>query len=413
MNFATLKGLTIPEGVVTRITDASGRVLWAITTTGLPVVLEVTKITSKTYVGSTSYTGEQFILLDIYPKAADSIVDVTYGGLTKRLEFSGTNAQQVFFGTFGGAPDSVETPETGTLTIEGDFSAFGCGAYKLDSTAKDNNSYCACITAIRDCGAVTSIPVGAFKNCNSISSCTIPSSVTSVGDSAFEGNFLNRTLTFKSIPTFGSNVFKNNYSSYGNNSCFCYIYFEVADFDWDKWAEASPPYYLDEQISSDSSASRVTYVYINGVRHAEVADVKLESCSRISNYAFYDFDALTSIDIPASAASIGAYAFYSCSNLSSVTLREGLTIIGDCAFEYCTALKSVTIPASVTAIGASAFYGSSNMSVELLATTPPTLGDSSIFSKTGLTITVPAGCGEAYKAAEGWIDYADYIVEAS
>lgn len=28
MNFATLKGLTIPEGNVTQITDASGRVLW-------------------------------------------------------------------------------------------------------------------------------------------------------------------------------------------------------------------------------------------------------------------------------------------------------------------------------------------------------------------------------------------------
>ena len=28
MNFATLQGLTIPEGVVTQITDASGRVLW-------------------------------------------------------------------------------------------------------------------------------------------------------------------------------------------------------------------------------------------------------------------------------------------------------------------------------------------------------------------------------------------------
>lgn len=31
MNFATLKGLTIPEGVVTQITDESGRVLWSST----------------------------------------------------------------------------------------------------------------------------------------------------------------------------------------------------------------------------------------------------------------------------------------------------------------------------------------------------------------------------------------------
>lgn len=28
MDFDTVKGLTIPEGVVTQITDASGRVIW-------------------------------------------------------------------------------------------------------------------------------------------------------------------------------------------------------------------------------------------------------------------------------------------------------------------------------------------------------------------------------------------------
>lgn len=36
MNFATLKGLTIPEGKVTKITDASGRVLWQ---SGVPVTI--------------------------------------------------------------------------------------------------------------------------------------------------------------------------------------------------------------------------------------------------------------------------------------------------------------------------------------------------------------------------------------
>ena len=33
MIFSTLKGLTIPEGVVTKITDASGAVLWSANTT--------------------------------------------------------------------------------------------------------------------------------------------------------------------------------------------------------------------------------------------------------------------------------------------------------------------------------------------------------------------------------------------
>ena len=125
MNFATLKGLTIPEGVVTQITDASGRVLWMVQSdSGVPVILEVEKITSDTYAGETTYTAEEFILLDIYPKT-NGTVSVTYGGLTKTItDTSGAeepNAQQVFFGTFNGVSDSVTTPASGTLKISGDY----------------------------------------------------------------------------------------------------------------------------------------------------------------------------------------------------------------------------------------------------------------------------------------------------
>ena len=41
INFSTLQDLTIPEGVVTQIADASGRVLWALS--GGKVILEVEK----------------------------------------------------------------------------------------------------------------------------------------------------------------------------------------------------------------------------------------------------------------------------------------------------------------------------------------------------------------------------------
>ena len=126
IDFSTLQGLTLPEGVVMQITDESGRVIWAVS--GGKVILEVEKMTSDTYAGETTYTGEQFILLDIYPKTGGT-VNVTYGGLTKTItDTSGAaepNAQQVFFGTFNGVSDSVATPTSGELTIEGGYYAFG------------------------------------------------------------------------------------------------------------------------------------------------------------------------------------------------------------------------------------------------------------------------------------------------
>ena len=138
IDFTTLQGLTIPEGVVTEITDAQGRVLWMLPVAGGPVILEVEKITSDTYAGSTTYTGESFVLLNIYP-ATNGTVNVTYGGLTKTItDTSGVaspNAQQVFFGTFNGVADSVETPASGTLTIEGDYRNVTVGTYESGSKA--------------------------------------------------------------------------------------------------------------------------------------------------------------------------------------------------------------------------------------------------------------------------------------
>ena len=138
IDFSTLQGLTIPEGVVTQIADAAGNVLWAVQN-DKPIILEVEKIVSDTYAAETTYTNESFILLDIYPKSGGTVT-VTYGGLAKTItDTSGAeepNAQQVFFGTFNGVSDSVTTPASGTLTIEGDCRGFAVGQYKQYSNSK-------------------------------------------------------------------------------------------------------------------------------------------------------------------------------------------------------------------------------------------------------------------------------------
>ena len=186
IDFSTLQGLTIPEGVVTEIKDvASGRVIWAVQN-NVPVILQVEKITSDTYAGETTYTGEQFILLDIYPKT-NGTVKVTYGGLTKTItDTSGAeepNAQQVFFGNFNGVSDSVATPASGELTIEGGCYAFACGIF---SYKKNYSKYCSCITDVMDWGNIINIPDHAFCGCKQLALTELPSGITSIGDYAFE-----------------------------------------------------------------------------------------------------------------------------------------------------------------------------------------------------------------------------------
>ena len=159
------------------------------------------------------------------------------------------------------------------------------------------------------------------------------------------------------------------------------------------------------------------------------------SVTEIGSQAFAD-SGLTSITIPSTVTMLGSSAFNRCESLAhmniqanvteipesfaqdcpltSLTLPNTLQTIGWSAFVKSDGLQitELTIPASVTSIGDYAF-GSNNASqitLTVLPTTPPTLGKTVFNLATGSVIKVPAASVAAYKAADGWKDYANYIV---
>ena len=95
----------------------------------------------------------------------------------------------------------------------------------------------------------------------------------------------------------------------------------------------------------------------------------------------------------------------------NIILPQNLTKIGTSCFEGAQ-INQVTIPDTVTEIGDMAFsYCDQLASITCLAATPPALGSRAFSSDTaGFTIKVPAASVAAYKAADGWKDYASYIV---
>ena len=138
----------------------------------------------------------------------------------------------------------------------------------------------------------------------------------------------------------------------------------------------------------------------------------------IGYYAFYYCSGLTSITIPDSVTSIGSYAFSYCSGLTGITIPDNVTSINQRTFQGCNGFTSVTIGNGVTSIAQRAFNGCGAItSIECHNPTPPSINsntfDSSIASTEGFVITVPAGSGDAYKAATGWSQFADKIVEST
>ena len=151
-----------------------------------------------------------------------------------------------------------------------------------------------------------------------------------------------------------------------------------------------------------------------------------DGVTNIGNNAFFDYPALTSVEIPNSVTSIGESAFFQCMRLTSVTIGNSLTRIGKRAFENCVALLSVefpnsltnieeyafencfvltsiTIPNSVTSIGNNAFVNCVNLkSFTFKGSTPPELAVNSIFTTSSkIPVYVPANSIEVYKDALG------------
>ncbi len=153
-----------------------------------------------------------------------------------------------------------------------------------------------------------------FYNCRTITSVTIPNSVTSIGNDALN---------------FGSPELESLYIS--DLTAWCKIEFNGS----------STPY--DYQL------------YLNNKLLTEV--VIPEEITKIKDYTFYGCESITSVTIPNGVTSIGESAFYSCGSLTSITLPNSVTSIGESAFDGCGSLPSITLPNSVTSIGESAFGG--------------------------------------------------------
>ena len=178
--------------------------------------------------------------------------------------------------------------------------------------------------------------------------------------------------------------------------------------------EFTQQYFLQKLDTSDPS-NNITTIDTNAFAGSMCENVIIpETVTLIGNGAFSSANIGTMI-LPGSVTRISFVAFQGVRGVNGVApvikLNEGLAVIEQSAFSFAKIAGEIEIPSTVTEIGDYCFSGTSITTFICKPTTPPALGTGAFSSDTeGFTIKVPAASVAAYKAADGWKDYASYIV---
>ena len=331
----------------------------------------------------------------------------------------------------------------GKTTSSTKLTIYGYGGEMLDFTnlaSRPWNSSAATITTIAfaDGNDVTRLGNNAFNGFTAMTSVTIPTSVTSIGEYTFASTGLTDvTVNWTDLSgiTTAANAFDGLTLSNVNLHVPAGTYGIYAAADvWKEFNIIDPyggkcgdnlfwSYDAGTLTISGTGTTMYDYVHYDDVPWfsyaADITSISLpDGLTHIGASAFYGCSnaALTTINIPTGVTSIGYYAFAQCSGLTSLTIPSGVTrieagtfcycsgltsltipsnvtdAIGERAFQGCAALTSIEIPAGVTSIGENAFYNCTNLATVTLNDGLLSIGKSAFEDCSALTsITIPDG----------------------
>ena len=279
----------------------------------------------------------------------------------------------------------------------------------LSSIANNAFDGATSLTSITIPNSVTSIGSYAFNEATALTSITIPNSVTSMGTRTFKGATALKTVTFgagSALTSIGLSAFDgatsltsitipNSITSIGSSA------FEGATSLISITFEGNAPT-IGTSAFSSVGANAVANIGLaaegfgtattwNGLTIVRTVACTTGSFTVTDNVITGSSNCAGEAVIPNSVTSIGNSAFYNATSLAAITIPNSVTSIGNYAFDLNTSLASVTFESDslLTSIGAYAF-GNTSLASITIPNSVTSIGAGAFFNTTSLTsITIP------------------------
>ena len=339
----------------------------------------------------TCQVGEAFAKED-YTDDMCAVAKTTNSAIVIPSQVKGYSVVKIGYGAFRGCSITGVTIPSSVITI-------GNSAF----------SSCYSLVTVNISEGLKEIEANAFTYCHKITTLPLPESVESIGSYAFSSC---TGITDTSLKI-SKNV-KEIASGYDNNPFDGLLHLTSITV-------APDNAYFDSRENCNAiirkSNNRLVTGCINTTIPSSVTSIGYaafsycpfttftvpEQIQYIGAFAFSSCEQLVSISLPSRLNSISGGLFYKCTSLASVQIPERVTSIELSAFNGCSSLASITIPSKVQSIGSNAFNGCTSLtSVTSYIEEPPTLQDGTFPSNSNSELTVPFGKKETYQNMAEW-----------
>ena len=331
----------------------------------------------------------------IIPNSVIRIGNEAFGNCSELTSITfGNSVESISNFAFYGCSGLTSVTIPNSVTSIGESAFYGCQGLTTITIPESVTSIgdyafmnCSGLTTVNfnatNCTSMGSSDSPVFKRCNANATINIGEGVTTIPDYAFIGLIGSGTLTIpNSVTSIGQSAFQNcselttinfnatNCTSMGSSNfpvfigCTSLVTLNIGEsvtnIPDNAFKNCSGLTTVNFNATNCTSMGSPSYSVFNGCNANATINIG-EGVTKIPDYAFKGLIGSGTLAIPNSVISIGQSAFYNCSGLTSVTIPNSVTNISSYTFSNCSGLTTITIGNAVTSIGDRAFFNCSGL----------------------------------------------------